>query len=58
MDVSRVLNQAGFFEGISRESKESLARFCMPSERPKNSVIFREGEPGEAMHLLARGRIS
>jgi CRP-like cAMP-binding protein len=58
MNVSRILDQARFFEGISKESKEALARFCMPVERPKHTALFREGEPGEAMYLLARGRVS
>jgi CRP-like cAMP-binding protein len=58
MKVGRILDQAGFFEGISRESKEALARVCMPVERPKHTTLFREAEPGEAMFLLARGRIS
>ena len=58
MKVGQILDQAGFFEGISRESKEALARVCMPVERPKHTTLFREAEPGEAMFLLARGRIS
>jgi CRP-like cAMP-binding protein len=58
MDVSRILDQARFFEGISKQSKEALSRFCMPGERPKHTTLFREGEPGEAMYLLARGRVS
>jgi len=58
MDVYRILDQARFFEGISRASKEALSRFCLPAERAKQSVLFREGEPGEAMYLLARGRMS
>jgi CRP-like cAMP-binding protein len=58
MNVKQILDQAGFFEGISRESKSALARVCMPLERPKNTTIFHEAEPGEAMYLLARGRIS
>jgi len=58
MDVSRIVDQARFFEGISKESKEALAKFCMPGERFKHTTLFREGEPGEAMYLLARGRVS
>lgn len=58
MNVYRILDQARFFEGISKESKEALSRFCMTVERPKHSTLFREGEPGEAMYLLARGRVS
>ena len=58
MDILRIIDQARFFEGISKESKEALSGFCMPIERPKHATLFREDEPGEAMFLLARGRVS
>jgi len=58
MDIYRILDQARFFEGIPQSSKEALSKFCMPKEHRKQSMVFREGEPGEAMYLLARGRIS
>ncbi|MBN1570776.1 MAG: Crp/Fnr family transcriptional regulator [Acidobacteria bacterium] len=58
MNISRILDQTRIFEGVSQSNKEALSRLCIPCERPKNSVLFREGEPGEAMYLLARGRIS
>jgi CRP/FNR family transcriptional regulator len=58
MNVPRILDQARFFEGISKQSKEALSKFCMPIERSKHAVLFREGEAGEAMYLLARGRVS
>jgi CRP-like cAMP-binding protein len=58
MDISQILDQARFFEGISQSSKRALSKFCLPSERPKQTILFREGEPGEAMFLLVRGRIS
>jgi CRP-like cAMP-binding protein len=58
MNVSRILDQAHFFEGISKESKAALSGFCIPAERSKHNTLFREGEPGEAMYLLARGRVS
>jgi CRP/FNR family cyclic AMP-dependent transcriptional regulator len=58
MDIYRIIDHVKFFEGISRESKETLAKRCLPAQRPKQSVLFHEGEPGEAMFLLARGRIS
>ncbi len=58
MNVSRILDQARFFEGISRQSKEALSKFCMPIERPRHSTLFREGQAGEAMYLLAQGRVS
>ena len=58
MNISRLLDQTRFFEGISPSSKEALSKFCLPHERPKQTVFFREGEPGEAMYLLVKGRIS
>lgn len=58
MNILRILDQTRFFEGISKGSKEALSKVCIPYERPKQTVLFREGEPGEAMYLLARGRIS
>ncbi len=58
MDIYRIVDSAKFFEGISRGSKETLAKYCLPSQRPKATVLFREGAPAEAMFLLARGRIS
>jgi CRP/FNR family transcriptional regulator len=58
MDIYAALDQARFFEGISRSSKEALSRFCIPAQRARQTVLFREGEPGEAMYLLVRGRIS
>ncbi len=58
MDINRILDQVRFFEGISSSSKKALSKFCMPIERSKQTMLFREGEPGEAMYLLVRGRIS
>jgi CRP-like cAMP-binding protein len=58
MDTYRILDHAGFFEGISRPSKEALSKVCMPMARPKRTMLFREGQPGEAMYLLVQGRIS
>jgi CRP-like cAMP-binding protein len=58
MNISRILDQTRFFEGISPSSKEALSKLCMPYERSKQTVLFREGEPGDAMYLLVRGRIS
>jgi len=58
MDINRILDQVRFFEGISSSSKKALSKFCIPVERSKQTMLFREGEPGEAMFLLVRGRIS
>jgi CRP/FNR family transcriptional regulator len=57
MDVYAIVNQVRFFDGISRASKEALAGRCAPLERRRKAVLFHEGDPGEAMFLLARGRV-
>jgi CRP/FNR family transcriptional regulator, dissimilatory nitrate respiration regulator len=57
MNTYLIIDQARFFEGISRASKEALARLCLPREQKKKAVLFHEGDPGEALFLLARGRV-
>lgn len=57
MNTYLIIDQARFFEGISRASKEALASLCLPWEGQKKAVLFHEGDPGEAMFLLARGRV-
>jgi CRP-like cAMP-binding protein len=58
MDIYQIIDHAKFFEGISQTSKEILSKHCMPSHRRKQFILFHESEPGEAMFLLVRGRIS
>ncbi|MDR1727376.1 MAG: Crp/Fnr family transcriptional regulator [Acidobacteriota bacterium] len=58
MDIYKTLDNARFFKGISKPGKEALAKCCLPLERPKRTVLFREGDEGDAMFLLARGRIA
>jgi CRP-like cAMP-binding protein len=57
MDILSFLDQAQFFKGISRKSREALARVCIVREHTKSSVLFRESEPGDAIFLLVSGRI-
>lgn len=57
MNTNLIIDQARFFDGISHGSKEALAKLCLLWERQKKAILFNEGDPGEAMFLLARGRI-
>ena len=57
METRRILDQARFFEGISRASREALGSLCLPCEQPKKTTLFHEGDSGDAMFLLARGRV-
>lgn len=57
MDLYAVVDQVRFFEGISASSKRALASLCSPAESRRKTVLFHEHDPGEAMFLLARGRV-
>jgi CRP-like cAMP-binding protein len=57
MDIDALLDQARFFDGISRQHKSALSRYCLRCERRKKETLFHEGDEGEAMYLLARGRV-
>lgn len=57
MKTNLIIDQARFFDGISHGSKNALADLCLLWERHKKTILFREGDPGEAMFLLARGRV-
>jgi len=58
MDVCNTLDNIRFLDGISKSGKKALADRCVPIERPKQTVLFREGEYGEVMFFLVRGRIA
>ena len=58
MDVYKALDNFRFFDGISKSGKTALAGRCVPIERPKQTVLFHEGEFGDAMFFLVRGRIA
>ncbi len=57
MRTHLIIDQARFFEGISPGSKDALAKLCLPCEKAKKAILFHEGDAGEAMFLLARGRV-
>jgi CRP-like cAMP-binding protein len=56
MDIDSLINQARFFDGISHEHKSALTSYCLRCELRKKETLFRVGDEGEAMFLLARGR--
>jgi len=57
MDRTAILAQAGFFQGLSPASRAALAGLCHPRDLRKHEVLFREGERGSAMYLLAGGHV-
>ena len=57
MDSSAVLAQATFFQGLAPQSRAALAAICRPRELRKRELLFREGDRGAGMFLLASGSI-
>jgi CRP/FNR family transcriptional regulator, dissimilatory nitrate respiration regulator len=57
MDIESLIGQARFFDGISRKHKSTLSRYCLRCEKRKKQTLFYEGDEGEAMYVLARGRV-
>ena len=58
MDACKTLDSIRFFDGISKSAKMVLASRCIQIERSKHTVLFREGERGDAMFFLIRGRVA
>jgi len=58
MGVRKTLDSIRFFDGISESGRAALSERCIPIERPKHAVLFREGEHGDAMFFLVTGRIA
>ena len=57
IDVYGIVDQVRLFEGISGPGKKTLASLCSPLEARRKTVLFHENDPGEAVFLLARGRV-
>ena len=57
MDTSALLAQATFFQGLAPQSRVALAAVCRPRELRKRELLFREGDRGEGLFLLASGHI-
>lgn len=51
------LAQANFFAGLTPDSRRILAERCNVRQACARTVLFREGEIGEAFYLLGRGRV-
>jgi len=57
MNLARYLDHQPFFRGLSPESRARLADIAASRRAPRDAVLFREGEPGQAVHLLALGSV-
>jgi CRP/FNR family transcriptional regulator, dissimilatory nitrate respiration regulator len=57
MNIEQLLNQSGFFKGLSEANRKALARLCTSKTVAKRDYLFMEGQKGEAVHLLSSGSI-
>jgi len=57
VDLYGILSGAEFFRGISERSLRSLAAACIPKRAAKRAVLFREGQEGDSLYILAEGAV-
>ena len=51
------LRTVPLFASLDDEAADSLRGLLVPEQRPAGSVLFREGEAGDAMYLIEGGRV-
>ncbi len=57
MNPADVLSQIPIFSALGDEDRMSLAERIDRQSFPKGSVLFRRGEPGNALYIIIRGQI-
>ena len=57
MDAYAILSGAEFFHGISERSLRSLAAACIPKRVDRRVLLFREGQEGDSLYILAEGTV-
>jgi CRP-like cAMP-binding protein len=57
LGYARLLGQVDLFMGLERVTLAKLAAHLEPLFYPSHSIIFRQGEPGDAFYLVASGSV-
>ncbi|HEX7001851.1 MAG TPA: cyclic nucleotide-binding and patatin-like phospholipase domain-containing protein [Trueperaceae bacterium] len=57
-DVLRLLGDVSLFRTLSAEELDAVAQRLEPVELPAHATVFRQGELGDAMYVLAEGRLA
>jgi CRP/FNR family transcriptional regulator len=55
MDVLSLLERSDFFRSLSAAQRRAVAAICIPRTLRKREMLFREGETGHSMYLMAQG---
>lgn len=50
-----LLSQVPLFSGLKRETIEAIAAGAVPRRFEKNEAVFHQGDPGEALYVVAEG---
>jgi CRP/FNR family transcriptional regulator, cyclic AMP receptor protein len=56
-DGVRLLSSTAMFRGFSEQELEPLASRLQPRSFPRGTYIFREGDPGHALYVIAGGQV-
>lgn len=57
MDIDQILKRSEYFKGISEESRQAVAKMCIPQTLMKKEILFTEGEKGHSLFLCYLGNI-
>lgn len=55
--VTKVLTSVPIFRDLSPEAIAGLAYYARLSQHPEGTVVFKEGDPGECLYIIASGRV-
>jgi CRP-like cAMP-binding protein len=57
MNIKAYIDHSDFFAGISDKGREQLAAICIPKKVEKKTLLFQEGETGNAFYLVGGGSV-
>ncbi len=57
VDAYAILAGSEFFRGITERSLRSLAAACIPKRVDRRVLLFREGQEGDSLYILAEGTV-
>jgi glutamate decarboxylase len=55
--IRSILSKATLFASLLPEELDHLASICTPRQLPARAVLFREGDPGDAMFVVVAGQV-
>lgn len=58
LSLKQIINATDLFLNLAPEAKEHLARAFRKASVRKNKVVIQQGEPGDALYLVAQGSFS